>query len=997
MAADLQAQIQQIQAQNKQVADLLASAVRIISQGTSAYGDGLKSGAKKITNNADYFADTLSDAARSYKTASDQLTYEQSNEHHSRAAANRRLEKLFDSQTNILGKNNQHRLDDLKDTMRLQQEQLLTGKRHVEEMKKQLDQERQSLGEKRSAAKEAKKKLQQWDADPARAAMIASLKAASEPGMMGADAAKKQLDELNKERAAIASAAQDAAGAFGAHVRNMRQTNGEILKVNNTIGKTAADFEKNAKGIGSAKLFASIESKLNGIFEGLLMFAKGLAAKAFYDTIATARTEIKHQGTIGNISGADTAALGMSRPEYAQMMAEYRRTALAMGGLQATTDELGGAQKDLYKLTGDMKEATEVSMQMFDTMSKAGIKASNDKLKKFTNGLAELQARTGISVKQFADATKDLMEQEETQQALRMAASDAEREQIMMNTAERLKEYTAMGMSITQAKAAAAAMNQLAGKGPKERFKQGIKMQAMMGAMGVGGGEDVARIMRKPKNKWTKEDERTMANATAGLSNAMSERMGGDNLGAAMQTEAIGEKMGITEDSLKAFNTNAVKPLEKAINDNTDALKKENSRLDNWVTTLGAFDYLKSMVTNWPELAVGIAGLATVIGALGLGLTRYTSILSGVGGKLSGLAGKLGIGGATAGTGGAASAAGGKVADAAGGAMSSIGKGIKDIGKGAGNAIASIFGGLSNGLKALSNPRLFIGVGVLTALGGSLWVAGKALTAFTEIKWQDAATGIATVAGLAVVASALGGAAAPMLIGAGAIAALGGAMWIAGAAAQQFAKAFQMFAEVDWTSLGSGLEQFGLGLGAMVTAAPNPLSLGVLAASLGVFGLSLMPVAVSVALMDTDKLSSLTDNLNNMAEVDINKLNKVADVMERIANANSPSIGSTIASAATNMWNTITGQKAPDEGKEKKESKEGESNNPALDTIRMQLAAMNNTNKYLERVANGTDVMVELANKQLVAMTLTDKEKEKNRDKVRKGSGFSGAANYEYV
>lgn len=60
------------------------------------------------------------------------------------------------------------------------------------------------------------------------------------------------------------------------------------------------------------------------------------------------------------------------------------------------------------------------------------------------------------------------------------------------------------------------------------------------------------------------------------------------------------------------------------------------------------------------------------------------------------------------------------------------------------------------------------------------------------------------------------------------------------------------------------------------------------------------------------------------------------------------------------------------------------------------LTVATEANNYLKTVADNVPTLVDLANRQLIAMTLTEKEKERNRDSVRKSSGLA-AASFQYL
>jgi len=127
-----------------------------------------------------------------------------------------------------------------------------------------------------------------------------------------------------------------------------------------------------------------------------------------------------------------------------------------------------------------------------------------------------------------------------------------------------------------------------------------------------------------------------------------------------------------------------------------------------------------------------------------------------------------------------------------------IGGKLSGIGEGAGKGISAFLKGLGSGLKAISNPKYLIGAGVLIALGGALFVTGKALQTFVNIDWKNVLYGLGVLTALGIGAALLGKLGPQILIGSLAIAALGAALIPAGIA-------FGMFSDIDWKGVGIGI------------------------------------------------------------------------------------------------------------------------------------------------------------------------------------------------
>lgn len=82
-------------------------------------------------------------------------------------------------------------------------------------------------------------------------------------------------------------------------------------------------------------------------------------------------------------------------------------------------------------------------------------------------------------------------------------------------------------------------------------------------------------------------------------------------------------------------------------------------------------------------------------------------------------------------------------------------------------------GRLAKGLRGLLNPRLLIGAAALIGVAGAISLAADAFEKFSDVNWEDIGKGTTAIAGLGVVAAIAGKFAAPLLIGAVAIGAIG--------------------------------------------------------------------------------------------------------------------------------------------------------------------------------------------------------------------------------
>lgn len=165
-----------------------------------------------------------------------------------------------------------------------------------------------------------------------------------------------------------------------------------------------------------------------------------------------------------------------------------------------------------------------------------------------------------------------------------------------------------------------------------------------------------------------------------------------------------------------------------------------------------------------------------------------------------------------------------------------IGGKIAGVGKGVGEGISGFMKSLGKGLKALADKKYFISAGVLIALGGALFVTGKALKEFVGLDFKSIAIGVVTLGALAVMAKLIGKAAKEIFIGSLAIAALGASLIPAGFA-------FGMFSDINWAGVG-------IGIGVLVALGAAAFGLSFIApaiiigaAAIAVLGAAMIPAA----------------------------------------------------------------------------------------------------------------------------------------------------------
>jgi hypothetical protein len=161
-----------------------------------------------------------------------------------------------------------------------------------------------------------------------------------------------------------------------------------------------------------------------------------------------------------------------------------------------------------------------------------------------------------------------------------------------------------------------------------------------------------------------------------------------------------------------------------------------------------------------------------------------------------------------------------------GGALGSLGKGLGELGKATGTTISAVLEGLANGLKALGNPKVLLGVASMAGIAASVWIAAKAFQEFNTVDWGAMVEAGVAIVALSAVSEAAGAAAGYIAAGGAAIgfailaigAGIAGATWLMGKALPVLADGMQKFADLDGESListGKGMLAISAGLVAM--------------------------------------------------------------------------------------------------------------------------------------------------------------------------------------
>lgn len=226
------------------------------------------------------------------------------------------------------------------------------------------------------------------------------------------------------------------------------------------------------------------------------------------------------------------------------------------------------------------------------------------------------------------------------------------------------------------------------------------------------------------------------------------------------------------------------------------------------------------------------------------------------------------------------------------GFLSSFGDGMKNLGVGFGKMIEGILTGLGKGLRVLSDVKLFIGVGVLTALAGALALSALSFKQFADdIEWKNVFVGIGAISTLAAVTALLSKLSPSILLGSLAMTALAGALALS-------ALSFKLFSELDWKNVfvGIGAVTALAGLAAVMGLVTPLLLSGSVA--LAALGASLIPLAGAMRLM-APTLYMFSEAMETAGTVIADMANAIGDSISSVVTSITSGIASIIGSVAS--------------------------------------------------------------------------------------------------
>lgn len=524
------------------------------------------------------------------------------------------------------------------------------------------------------------------------------------------EALEKREQEIDKEIRTQQQFTQEIADSFKIlHSHNAYATSELTAAIDERVQAERDAVKKHATVSGQVAQItkAGVKKMWAGI---LSMFDTAQGAK---DVYATVKSEISSGMSLAFEDYLTSGfKLGLDTEELVRLNKANREYALAVAEGTTYQEILTKANRELEDSIADNSERTKFAAGQLKMLGDAGIRPSLDAFKEITDSYDNARKLTNMTAEEYTEAMQEIISSDSVQSELRRAATQQDRIAIIKGIQARMEENRAIGLSTRQNIESAKALARLAGReDPLDRFKQAAQLRAFGAAMGMQNTDVMVKVMQQGIARST-EREKTLAERWLQEANALRAQAATDqNLGREFFVSSLTKNLNLDDliNSMSVFNIQGARAL--SIEDKQiEALGEVNKSLKSMVTDFGRI--ASGIKTSGVQAGGGlIIDIATLLGTGGLGAV--------LGSKFKGLFG----GGATvasaAGMGGGAAAAGaGKTAAMMGG-------------------ITSKLGDVAQSIKS-SVPKLVKGAGVLggavNVVSGAMDVAeGKNLEGYARI------------------------------------------------------------------------------------------------------------------------------------------------------------------------------------------------------------------------------------------------------------------------
>ncbi|MCK9369675.1 hypothetical protein M0R04_07185 [Candidatus Dojkabacteria bacterium] len=194
-----------------------------------------------------------------------------------------------------------------------------------------------------------------------------------------------------------------------------------------------------------------------------------------------------------------TARTGIATKDFLALNAANRGVVNSLGGMDNAIQTGRSNVFKMYGLYGSLEESWKQNLRVMTNFAEQGVRPTTRLLDNYNNDLIKLRVMTELSSDALNTMIAGIAGDSDSISILR-AVRAGEREAILENQRALLLSSRALGMTTTQAEAAAKMLNKMVAQKPLERFKQAARLRMMGAAMGVDT-EGAAREMMKAKGQ----------------------------------------------------------------------------------------------------------------------------------------------------------------------------------------------------------------------------------------------------------------------------------------------------------------------------------------------------------------------------------------------------------------------------------------------------------------------------------------------------------------
>lgn len=492
--------------------------------------------------------------------------------------------------------------------IRKRAELLSNLKKHHEAAKKESDAKRREIAQLEADIKQTASARRRANAEVKRLiAKYGEFAEATEGPKEKAMELKNQLEGLRKKL-------KEAEGGYTTHSRRVDR-----------LGKVVELREKELKGLSFKEVGKNIASAAgktikDGLTQMFSVAKFGDTVKGLYDTTHREIATGMEAARFGE--DQDLLKLGATRAEALELYKTNRSAVLAAGGKKETNDVIAAMQQTVDHLMPFNQQFKYAADQM-QLLTNAGIKPSTSNASLLTKAFTSLRKTAGMTGDEFNATMSDMVADSEIQSQLRTAGSQAERARILEGISLRIAENKQMGLSIEQSKAMIKANAKALNAPALERVGNAAKMQQLMGALGIGGGSEIAAIIRKGRRASPAELKQLDA-VMSEVSKRAGESKVGDNLG----TEILVDQLSKHLDTMGAADPNSAwnKEVAKAAEVTGKSIEGLGEVSDGLRDSIRSLDEVLKRFTGDPYIQMIASGTGGTISALG-----NSSLLEGVG------------------------------------------------------------------------------------------------------------------------------------------------------------------------------------------------------------------------------------------------------------------------------------------------------------------------------------------------------------------------------